>query len=142
MYVGNVMLLALNLPLIGLWVRLLSVPYSILFPLIVVFCLIGSYSINNSTTDVLLMLLFGVVGYVMKKLSLETAPLVLAFVLGPMLETSLRQSLIKSEGGFGIFFSRPISAACLIVALALVVMPLLPWCRRRPGAILDGEEIL
>ncbi|MFA5026476.1 MAG: tripartite tricarboxylate transporter permease [Candidatus Methylomirabilota bacterium] len=140
MYVGNVMLLALNLPLIGLWVRLLSVPYSILFPLIVIFCMIGSYSINNSTTDVLLMLGFGVAGYLLKKLSLETAPLVLAFVLGPMLETSLRQSLIKSEGGFGIFFSRPISAVCLIAAFALVVMPLLPWCQRRPGALIDGEE--
>ncbi|MCJ7493463.1 MAG: tripartite tricarboxylate transporter permease, partial [Deltaproteobacteria bacterium] len=91
MYVGNTMLLALNLPLIGMWVQLLRVPYSILFPLIILLCLIGSYSINNSSTDVLIMLVFGMIGYLMKKLSLEAAPMVLAFVLGPMMETALRQ---------------------------------------------------
>jgi len=143
MYVGNALLLALNLPLIGMWVQLLRVPYSVLFPIIILFCLLGSYSINNSSTDVLIMMVFGVVGYFMKKLSLEAAPMVLAFVLGPMMETALRQSLIKSKGSFSIFFSRPISAACLVIALALVVIPLLPWFRRRrPGVALEQDEVI
>ena len=142
MYVGNAMLLALNLPLIGMWVQLLRVPYSILFPLIILLCLIGSYSINNSSTDVLIMLVFGMIGYLMKKLSLEAAPMVLAFVLGPMMETALRQSLIKSRGSFSIFFTRPISATCLIIAIALMIMPLLPWFRRRrPGVVLEREDV-
>jgi len=142
MYVGNAMLLALNLPLIGIWVQLLKVPYPILFPLIIIFCMIGSYSINNSTIDVAIMLIFGGIGYLMKKLSLEAAPVVLAFVLGPMLENALRQSLIKSQGSFSIFFTRPISAACLFIAIALVVFPLLPWFRRRrPGVALEREDV-
>lgn len=143
MYVGNAMLLALNLPLIGMWVQLLKVPYPILFPLIILFCLIGSYSINNSATDVAIMLIFGMIGYLMKKLSLEAAPLVLAFVLGPMMEMALRQSLIKSQGTFLIFFTRPISAACLLLAIALLVVPLLPWLRRsrRATALGKGETI-
>ena len=141
MYVGNAMLLALNLPLIGMWIQLLRVPYAILFPLIVLFCLIGAYSINNSSFDVAMMLIFGVIGYLMKKLSLEAAPMVLAFVLGPMMETALRQSLIKSRGSFSIFFTRPISAICIIIALALMTAPFLPWFRRRrPGISLDKEE--
>ncbi|MGQ9695523.1 MAG: tripartite tricarboxylate transporter permease [Thermodesulfobacteriota bacterium] len=140
MYVGNALLLALNLPLIGIWVRLLRVPYSFLFPIIILFCLIGSYSINNSTMDVLIMLLFGIIGYFMRKISLEPAPLVLAFVLGPMLETALRQSLIKSRGSFAIFFNRPISATFLIIAIILLILPLLPWFRRRrPGSSLEKE---
>jgi len=143
MYIGNAMLLALNLPLIGMWVQLLKVPYSILFPVIILFCLIGSYSIANSATDVAIMLIFGVIGYLMKKLSFEAAPMVLAFVLGPMLETALRQALIKSRGSFSIFFTRPISAVCLIIAIALMVIPLLPWFRRRrPGAALEQEETI
>ncbi len=142
MYVGNAMLLALNLPLIGMWVQLLRVPYAILFPLIVLFCLIGAYSINNSSFDVAIMLIFGIIGYLMKKLSLEAAPLVLAFVLGPMMETALRQSLIKSKGSFSIFFTRPISSICILIALALMVTPLLPWFRRRrPGISLEKEDV-
>jgi len=141
MYIGNAMLLILNLPLIGIWVQLLKVPYPILFPVIILFCLIGSYSISNSTTDVLIMLILGVIGYFMKKLSLEAAPMVLAFVLGPMMETALRQSLIKSKGSFLIFFTRPISAIFILIAIALMVVPLLPWFRRRrPGAVLEQEE--
>jgi len=142
MYIGNAMLLALNLPLIGIWVKLLKVPYSILFPIIILFCLIGSYSINNSSIDVLIMLIFGVIGYFMRKLSLEPAPLVLAFVLGPMLETALRLSLIKSKGSFAIFFASPISATCLIIALILLIIPILPWLRRRrPGTVLEQENV-
>jgi len=139
MYLGNTLLLVLNLPLIGIWVRLLKVPYSILFPLIIFFCLTGAYSINNSSTDVAIMLVFGIIGYLMRKLSLEPAAMVLAFVLGPMLETALRLSLIKSKGSFSIFFTRPISAICLIIAIALLVVPLFPWFRR-PGATLEQEE--
>ncbi|NWF54288.1 MAG: tripartite tricarboxylate transporter permease [Syntrophaceae bacterium] len=142
MYVGNALLLALNLPMIGMWVQLLKVPYAILFPIIILFCLLGSYSINNSATDVAIMLVFGVIGYLMKKLSLEAAPMVLAFVLGPMMETALRQSLIKSKGSFSIFFTRPISATCLIIAIALMIMPLLPSFRqRRPGLKLEHEDV-
>jgi putative tricarboxylic transport membrane protein len=139
MYLGNTLLLVLNLPLIGIWVKLLKVPYSILFPLIIFFCLTGAYSINNSSTDVAIMLVFGVIGYLMRKLSLEAAPMILAMVLGPMLETALRLSLIKSKGSFSIFFSRPISATCLIIAIALLVVPLFPWFRR-PGAALEKEQ--
>jgi len=121
MYIGNVMLLILNLPLIGLWVKLLKVPYRILFPLILFFCLIGAYSINNSTFDVLVMLIFGIIGYLFRKFQYEPAPLVLAFILGPMLENSLRQSLLISEGSLWIFFTRPISGVGLIIALLVLL---------------------
>jgi len=140
MYIGNVMLLILNLPLIGIWVQLLKVPYAILMPLIIVFCIIGSYTIANSIMDVFFMLIFGVVGYLMKKLRYEAPPLILAFVLGPMLEYSLKQSLMVSKGSFKIFFSRPISATCLVIALILVVLPIIPKLRKkRPGAVLPDE---
>jgi putative tricarboxylic transport membrane protein len=109
-------------------------------PLIIVFCIIGSYTIGNSIMDVLFMLIFGVVGYLMKKLKYEAPPLILAFVLGPMLEYSLKQSLMVSKGSFKIFFSRPISATCLIIALILVVLPIVPRLRKkRPGAVLPDE---
>jgi putative tricarboxylic transport membrane protein len=140
MYIGNIMLLILNLPLIGLWVQLLKVPYAILMPLIIVFCIIGSYTIANSIMDVFFMLIFGVVGYLMKKLRYEAPPLILAYVLGPMLEYSLKQSLMVSKGSFKIFFSRPISATCLVIALILVVLPIIPRLRKkRPGAVLPDE---
>jgi putative tricarboxylic transport membrane protein len=107
----------------------------------VLFCLIGAYSINNSTIDVIIMLLFGIVGYLMKKVSLEAAPVVLAFVLGPMLEQALRQSLIQSKGSFSIFLARPISAAFIIIAIGLAIVSILPWFRhRRPGAVLEQED--
>ena len=141
MYIGNVMLLILNLPLIGLWVQLLKVPYAILMPLIIVFCIIGSYTIANSIMDVFFMLIFGVIGYLMKKLKYEAPPLILAYVLGPMMEYSLKQSLLVSKGSFKIFFSRPISATCLIIALILVVLPIIPRLRKkRPGAVLPDES--
>jgi putative tricarboxylic transport membrane protein len=123
MYVGNAMLLVLNLPLIGLWVQLLRVPYRILFPLILLFCVIGVYSISSNIWDIVVMLIFGVLGYLMKKLEYEPVPLVLAFVLGRMAEESLRQSLVLSRGSLTIFLSRPISAAFLIAAATLVVVP-------------------
>ena len=141
MYVGNIMLLVLNLPLIGLWVQLLRVPYAILFPLILYICLIGAYVINNSVIDVFIMLLFGVVGYLMRKFDYEPAPMVLAYVLTPLLENALRQSLILSGGSFGIFMARPISAGCLIVAAGLLGSSLLPMIRqKREKIVAEAEE--
>ena len=130
MFVGNVMLLALNLPLIGIWVRLLRVPYDILFPLILFFCVIGVYSVNNSRVDVYLMVLFGLLGYLMPKLGYEPAPLALAYVLGPILETALRQSLMISGGSFAIFVTRPIAAVSLAVMVALLLLQLYSQRRR------------
>ncbi len=131
MYVGNAMLLALNLPLIGIWVKLLKVQPRTLFPFIFFFCLIGSYSINNSTFDVFMMLLFGVAGYFLNKFKYEPAPLILAFILGPMLETNLRQSLIISGGSFLIFFSRPISAGILLIVVLLFFYNFIQYLRKR-----------
>ncbi|MFH1124714.1 MAG: tripartite tricarboxylate transporter permease [Pseudomonadota bacterium] len=125
MYIGNGMLLVLNLPLIGLWVRVLRVPYYILYPLILLFCLIGSYSIGNNAADVILMLIFGVLGYLLRKFRYEAAPLILAAVLGPLLEEAFRQSLMLSRGDFSIFFSRPISLGFLVMAVALLVIPMI-----------------
>jgi len=130
MFVGNAMLLALNLPLIGMWVRLLRVPYEILFPLILFFCVIGVYSVNNSRVDVYLMVLFGLVGYLMQKLGYEPAPLALAYVLGPILETALRQSLALSGGSFAIFFTRPISGASMVLVAVLLIVQI--YSHRRP----------
>jgi putative tricarboxylic transport membrane protein len=138
MYVGNVMLLVLNVPLIGIWVKILKIPYPILFPLILLFCLIGVYSVNNNIYEVVIMILFGVVGYLMKKFAYEGAPLILAFVLSPLLENALRQSLIMSNGDFSIFFSRPISLLLILASLFLLFLPLLPGLRKRPqGGNLD-----
>ena len=141
MYVGNAMLLVLNLPLIGLWVQVLRVPYAILFPIILFFCLIGSYVLNNSTVDIALMLFFGVLGYLMRKFEYEPAPLVLAFVLTPILEQALRQSLRLSNGDFTIFLTRPISSGCLIVGALLLITSLLPSIqKKREKAILETDE--
>jgi putative tricarboxylic transport membrane protein len=133
MYIGNVMLLILNLPLIGIWVKILKVPYPILFPLILLFCLIGAYSLNNNVMEILIMIVFGVLGYLMKKFVYEGAPLVLAFVLSPMIENALRQSLIMSHGSFMIFVTEPISLVLLLIAFFLLVSPIIPGFRRPKG---------
>jgi putative tricarboxylic transport membrane protein len=125
MYVGNAMLLVLNLPLIGIWVKILKVPYGILFPLIFLFCLIGVYSVGNNIWDIVIMLIFAVVGYFMKKFEYEPAPLVLAFVLGRMAEESVRQSLALSRGDFTVFFKHPISCGALIVVFISILLPLM-----------------
>jgi putative tricarboxylic transport membrane protein len=130
MYVGNAMLLVLNLPLIGMWVKILKIPYSLLFPLITLFCLIGSYSLGNNVVDGIIMLVFGIVGYLMKKFDYEAAPFLMAMVLGPMMERALRQSLILSRGSFAIFYSRPISACFLLVAIFLQLLPLITKRKR------------
>jgi len=137
MYIGNVMLLILNVPLIGVWVKILKIPYPILFPLILLFCLIGVYSVNNSIVEIVIMVIFGIVGYLMKKFKYEAAPLILAFVLSPLLENALRQSLLMSHGSFSIFFTRPISLILMTVAILLLVLPLIPGLKRPP----KGEEI-
>jgi putative tricarboxylic transport membrane protein len=129
MYVGNVLLLLLNLPLIGLWVQLLKVPYKVLFPLILLFCVIGTFSINNSRFDLGLMILFGGVGYLLRKFAYEPAPLILAVVLGPMIENALRQSLIISQGSFMIFFNRPISVVTLAIAGLLLLSRFVSYVR-------------
>jgi len=121
MYIGNVLLLVLNLPLVGLWVQMLKVPYSILAPVIVLICSIGVYSMKNDPSDVMMMVIFGVVGYVFRKLQFELGPLLLAFVLGRILERSLRQALLISHGDVSIFFSRPISAAFLAVVALMIL---------------------
>jgi len=132
MYIGNIMLLILNVPLIGMWVKVLKIPYPILFPLILLFCLIGVYSVNNNIFEVIIMIVFGIIGYLMKKFAYEGAPLILAFVLSPLMENALRQSLIMSHGSFSIFFTRSISLFLIASALFLLLMPLLPWSRKRP----------
>jgi len=139
MYIGNIMLLILNLPLITIWVRVLKVPYKILFPLILLFCLIGVYTVMNSVFDIYLMLIFGIIGYLMKKFGYEGAPLVLAFVLGPLMENNLRKSLIISQGDFSIFLVRPLAAASLILALFLLISPLIPGLGKKRRAIPKGE---
>lgn len=123
MYAGNVMLLVLNLPLIGMWVRLLTVPYRILFPLILLFCLIGVYSLNNNFWELIIMIIFGLVGYLMRKFRYEGAPFAFALVLSPIMENTLRQSLLISRGSFGIFFTRPIACALMIMGIILFSLP-------------------
>ena len=125
MYVGNAMLLVLTLPLIGMWVRLLKTPYVILFPLILLFCLIGVYSLNSNVAEIIIMLAFGVIGFFMRRVGFEGAPFILAMVLGPIMETSLRQSLLISRGSFSIFITRPICAALILFTVAFLVFPLI-----------------
>jgi putative tricarboxylic transport membrane protein len=131
MYVGNVMLLVLNLPLIPMWVQVLKIPAKYLYPLILLFCLIGAYSMNNSVFDVFVMIIFGVVGYLFRKFEFEGAPLVLAFVLGPLLDMNLRQALLMSKGSFIDFFIRPISAVTLGLSILLLVSATFPFVKKR-----------
>jgi len=140
LYVGNVMLLVLNLPLISVWVKILKVPYHVLFPLILLFCLIGSYVTSNNSYDVIIMTIFGLIGYAMKKVDYEAAPLVLALVLGPMMENALRRSLVISEGDFRVFFTRPISAFFLIAGLMILFSPLFLKKKRLRKELRSGTE--
>jgi putative tricarboxylic transport membrane protein len=127
MYIGNVMLLILNLPLIPLWVQILKVPYKILFPLILLFCIIGTYSLKNSTFDLKVLMIFGLLGYILRKFEYEPAPLCLAFVLGPMVEVNLRQSLLISGGSFLIFFTRPTSAILIFITVIMFIASILTY---------------
>jgi len=134
MYIGNVMLLVLNLPMVGLWVQMLRVPYSILAPVIVLFTTIGVYSTQNQVFDIYSMLFFAAIGYLMRKLHFDPAPLPLAFVLGPMVERSLRQSLLISGGDPTIFVTRPISGALIAVFILLIVGQTLFFVKRKMRA--------
>jgi TctA family transporter len=131
MWVGNLMLVVLNLPMIGIWVKLLSVPYRLLYPAILLFCCIGVYSINNSTFDVYMTTAFGFLGYIFFKLECEAAPLLLGFILGPMMEENLRRAMLLSRGDPTVFFTRPISLVMLLLALALLLIIAAPNIRRK-----------
>jgi putative tricarboxylic transport membrane protein len=131
MWLGNFLLVLLNLPLIGIWVKMLTIPYNYLFPAIVAFTAIGVYSVSNNTFDVYGMALFGAVGYALVKLDFEPAPLLLGFVLGPMLEEFLRRAMLMSRGDFSVFVTEPISAVLLLLAAGLLVLVLLPSIRAK-----------
>ncbi len=139
MWVGNLMLVILNLPLIGIWVKLLTVPYRFLYPAILVFCCIGVYSVSSSSFDVLLTAGFGLLGYVFHKLGCEGAPLLLGFVLGPMMEENFRRALLISRGDFTVFVTRPISLGLLLAAAALIVMVALPSIKARREVAFQEE---
>jgi TctA family transporter len=143
MWVGNLMLLILNLPLIGIWVKLLSVPYRVLYPAILLFCCIGIYSVNNNTFDIGLTAFFGFLGYLFAKLECEPAPLILGFVLGPMMEENLRRAMLLSRGDPSVFFTRPLSLAFLLMAFAMLIIVAVPAIRRRrKDAFGEGGEEL
>jgi len=139
MWIGNLMLLVINLPLIGIWVAFLRIPYRMLFPIIILFCCIGVYSVNNSPFEVGLAALFGLVGYVLVRCGCEPAPLVMGFILGPMMEENLRRALALSRGDPLVFVQRPISLALLLIAAALLVMVLLPAIGRKRREVFVEE---
>ncbi|KDC25659.1 tripartite tricarboxylate transporter TctA domain protein, partial [Bordetella bronchiseptica F4563] len=140
MWIGNLMLVVLNLPLVGLWVKLLKVPYRILYPAILVFCTIGVYSLNYNVFDVFVTAIFGVVGYVWSKLKCEGAPLLLGLVLGPMMEENFRRALLLSRGDFLTFVERPLSASLLGAAALLVIIVALPSIRKKRDETFVEEE--
>jgi TctA family transporter len=131
MWIGNLMLLVINLPLVGMWVRLLKVPYRLLYPAILMFCGLGVYSLSNSTFDILLVVVFGIMGYFFLKIGAEPAPLLLGFVLGPMMEENLRRALLLSRGSFITFVERPLSLTLLLLAVVLLVIMILPAIRKK-----------
>lgn len=138
-YVGNVILLILNLPLVGIWVKILKIPYGLLFGVILAFMVVGAYSISNSTFDVLVMTLFGVIGYILRKLDFPLAPAVLTLILGPLMERSLRQSLEMSQGDLRIFLESPIAVVLLALAGLTLIAPAFKFFRKKKE-VLSGEE--
>jgi TctA family transporter len=139
MWIGNLFLIVLNLPMIGMWVRLVSVPYQLLFPAIRVFCCIGVFSLNNTEFDVFLMAIFGAVGYIFVKLDCEPAPMLLAFILGPLMEEYMRRALLLSRGDPMIFLQRPISAALLAIGALAVIVASLPALTRKREEAFQGD---
>ena len=131
MWIGNLMLVVLNLPLIGMWIKLLAVPYRMLYPAILLFCAIGVYTVNNTSFDVMQTAAFGLVGVLFAKLACEPAPLLLGFVLGPMMEENLRRALLLSRGDPLVFVQRPISAGLLAAAVLLIIVIGLPNVKRK-----------
>ena len=140
MWLGNAMLVIINLPLIGVWVRLLKVPYRLLFPAILLFCCIGVYSVNNRGFDVALVIVFGILGFVLRKAKCEAGPLLLGFVLGPLLETNLRRALLLSQGDPMVFLERPISAALLAVTAVMLLTLILPSIRKSRKHAFEASE--
>ena len=134
------MLLILNLPLIGLWVQILRVPYRLLFPCLVLFTLIGSYAMHNEIGDVFVMIFFGIVGYLFRKFGYAGAPLIMGFILGPIIEASLRQSLLLFDGNFLVFFRRPISATFLGIVAVLLFLSIFPVFRGKLKQARDGID--
>jgi TctA family transporter len=140
MWVGNAMLVILNLPLIGIWIKLLTVPYRLLYPAILSFCCIGLYTLNNNNFDVYMAVLFGVIGYLFYKLHCEPAPLLLGFILGPMMEENLRRALLLSRGDWTTFATRPLSAGLLAGAVLMIVVVTLPTIRKKREEAFQDEE--
>ena len=140
MWIGNLMLVILNLPLIGLWVRLLKVPYYVLFPTIMGFCAIGVYSVSSNIYDLYTVAFFGLAGYILIKLRCEPAPLLLGFVLGPLLEENLRRALLLSHGDPTVFVTRPISAVLLLIALVVMGAVLVPAIRREREVVFAKDD--
>jgi len=140
MWIGNLMLVILNLPLVGMWVKLLSVPYRVLYPAILLFCCIGAYSINNNVFDVFMTIPFAILGYIFKKLDCEPAPMLLGFVLGKLMEEYLRRAMTISRGDWTVFFTRPLSATLLVLAIILLVIVFLPAISRKREEAFVGED--
>jgi TctA family transporter len=141
MWVGNLMLVILNLPMIGMWVKLLSVPYRYLFPSILVFMAIGVFSLSNNPFDVLIMAVFGVLGYICVKLECEPAPMILGFILGPLMEENLRRAMLLSRGDPFVFFQKPISLGFMVAAAVLLVLVALPAIRaKREEAFVEEQK--
>ncbi|WP_201835420.1 tripartite tricarboxylate transporter permease [Microvirga zambiensis] len=140
MWVGNVLLVVLNLPMVGLWVKLITIPYKVLYPAILMFCVVGLYSIQNQTFEIYIAAIFGFVGYLLVRMKCEPAPLLLGFILGPMLEENLRRTLQLSRGDPWIFVTHPISAGILLVALALLLVTVLPQIRNKREEVFSEAE--
>ena len=141
MWLGNLMLVVLNLPLVGIWVRLLSIPYRLLYPAIILFCCIGVYTLSNSIFDVRLIVLFGALGYLLAKIGCEPAPMLLGFILGPMMEEFFRRALLISRGDFIVFVESPISAGLLAIAMALLVSMSLPVIAKWRGKVIAAQDV-
>jgi TctA family transporter len=131
MWIGNFFLIVLNLPMIGMWVRLITLPYHMLYPAILVFCSIGVMTVNNSVPDIYLMALFGFLGYLFAKLGCEPAPMLLGFILGPMMEENLRRAMLISQGDPSIFFTRPISVTMLVISAIALFTVLSPTISKK-----------
>jgi TctA family transporter len=140
MWIGNLMLVILNLPLIGIWIKLLTVPYRVLYPAILAFCCIGLYTLNNNNFDVYMAVLFGLIGYIFYKLHCEPAPLLLGFILGPMMEENLRRALLLSRGDWTTFATRPLSAGLLLAAAAMIVVVMLPSIKKKRAEAFQEED--
>lgn len=140
MWVGNLLLLILNLPLIGLWIKLLQVPYRLLYPAILLFCCIGAYSLNNNPWDVLMTIPFAIMGYYFKKWNCEPAPLLMGFILGELMEEYMRRALTISRGDWGVFIDRPLSATLLGIAAVLLIVVALPFIRKKRDEAFQGED--